>query len=175
MFIDGDMVRAIHRSKNQFLLVLELHGGIHISFEVIPMARLLIEIHPCELRRIHMLIAHASLDINDISFQDRADHRALWKPDGESRTDDVRDHEETQFLPQLAMVALLRFLQKSQMLLERLLGRPCRPINALKHLVFLIPTPIGAGDSSELESFDGSSGRHVWTTAEIHPVPLPVE
>src|SRR4030095_6568514 len=83
--------------------------------------------------------------------------------------------KQVQFPAQLAMVALLRFLQKSQMLLERLLGRPCRPIDALKHLVFLIAAPIGAGDSSELESFYGYNGRHKRTTARNHPGPLPVQ
>src|SRR5262249_15654711 len=175
MLVDSDMVRAIHRSTNQLFLVLKLHWRIHIILEVIPMARSFVKLHPCELRRIHVLIAHASLDINDISFQDRTDHRALREPDGESRTDDVRDHEETQFLPQLPMVTLLGLLEKSQMLLERLLGGPSSTINALKHLVFLIAAPIGSGDSGELESLDHASRRHVRTTAEIHPVPLPVQ
>src|SRR5437016_8658513 len=99
------------------------------------MARSFIKIHPCELRRVHMLVAHASLDINDISLQDRADHRALWEPDGESGTDDVSDHEETQLLPQLMVVALLGFFEKTRMLFQSLFGGPCRTIDTLKHLV----------------------------------------
>ncbi len=73
------------------------------------------------------------------------------------------------------MVALLGFFEKTQMLFQSLFGGPCRTIDTLKHLVFLIAAPIGSGDSGELEGFNGSSGRHMRTTAKIHPVPLAVE
>src|SRR5262249_61054714 len=101
--------------------------------------------------------------------------RSRRETEAEHRPDHVRDHVQTQFLPPLPMVTLLGLLEKSQMLLERLLGGPSSTINALKHLVFLIAAPIGSGDSGELESLDHASRRHVRTTAEIHPVPLPVQ
>ena len=69
MLIDDDVVRTIHRPENQLLFVLEFHQGIHVIFEVIPMARAFVKIDARELRCVDVLISQAALEIDDITLE----------------------------------------------------------------------------------------------------------
>ena len=61
--------------------------------------------------------------------------------------------EQVELAPDLAMVALLGFLEPMQVLVELLLVRPRRAVDALKHLVARIAAPVRAGHLHELEGF----------------------
>ena len=75
--------------------------------------------------------------------------------------------EEIQLLAELAVIALLRFFELVQVLVEFLLCEPRGAVDALQLLVLLVAFPVGAGDGQQLERFDLRSVRDVRTAAEI--------
>ena len=65
------------------------------------------------------------------------------------------------------MVALLRLLAPPQELVELLLGRPDRPVDALEHRALLVAAPVRAGDREQLERPDRAGGRDVRSLAQV--------
>src|SRR5437899_11477034 len=108
-----------------------------------------------------MLVAQAALKIHNIALKDRANNRSLRKPQGKARTDCIRDHEESQFFTQTAMISLLGVFQKPEILAKRFFGRPRGAVNPLQHLISLVSPPIGAGHADELEGADTTGRSHM--------------
>src|SRR5260370_2383934 len=52
------------------------------------------------------------------------------------------------------MVTLLGLFQAPQVLIEFLLRKPCRAIQALQHRTLLVPTPVGSPDAHQLKGAD---------------------
>ncbi len=52
------------------------------------------------------------------------------------------------------MVALLGLFQAPQVLIEFLLRKPCRAIQALQHRTLLVATPVGSPDAHQLNGTD---------------------
>src|SRR3546814_11284105 len=55
------------------------------------------------------------------------------------------------------------------------LGGPCRTVNALKHLIVAVATPVGAGNLHQLEHLQFARGRHVGASAQIHEIAFAVQ
>src|SRR5262249_47085605 len=84
--------------------------------------------------------------------------------------------EEIHLAAELAVVALLRLLQPVQVVLELVLRRPRRAIDALEHRLVGIPAPISARDLLQLERLAYLARRgHVRAAAEIQPFALLVD
>ena len=65
----------------------------------------------------------------------------------------VAEMEEIEFSADLAVVALLRFLELSQVLVQFLLIAPRSAIDTLQRFVIGVTTPVGAGQLHQLEGF----------------------
>src|SRR3546814_8395907 len=61
----------------------------------------------------------------------------------------------------LAMVAFFGLFKHGQIGVLLFLGGPCRTVNALKHLIVAVATPVGAGNLHQLEHLQFARGRHM--------------
>jgi hypothetical protein len=77
------------------------------------------------------------------------------------------DVEQVEFLAQLAVVALLGFLDALDVLVELLLVGPGRAVDALQLLVLGVAAPVGAGQLRELEDLQEARVRHVRAAAHV--------
>ncbi len=82
--------------------------------------------------------------------------------------------KQVQLLANLAMIALLRLFYARQVLLELLLVRPGRAVNALQHFIAGITAPVGAGHFGQLEGLELASAGHMRATAQS-PSRLPAD
>ena len=92
---------------------------------------------------------------------------ALGVKEDQPRTGQFLDAEQIELLAQLAMVALLGFLQLGEILVEILLAEKRRAVDALQLRVLLVAFPVRARDRKQLERLDLLGGRHVRPAAEI--------
>ena len=77
------------------------------------------------------------------------------------------DVEEVQLAPELAMIALLGFLDAREVLVELLLREERRAVDALHRLVLRVALPVGVARRRQLERLELARRRHVRTDAEI--------
>ena len=94
---------------------------------------------------------------------------------GKPGPDVVVEDEQLQFASELAMVALLRFLEHREVIVEFLFGFERRAVNALKLRICFVAFVIRAGDVGELERADVSRAHHVRPGAEIDELAVAVE
>src|SRR4029077_4164171 len=81
--------------------------------------------------------------------------------------------EEVELAAELAVVALLRFLDLLEISVEFFLLGERRAVDAGQHRVVAVAAPIGAGHLLQLEGVADLAGRgHVRTAAEVEPVAL---
>ncbi len=73
------------------------------------------------------------------------------------------------------MVAQLRLFAPPQELVQVLLGRPGRAVDALEHLALLVAAPVRAGDREQLERPDLAGGGDVRAAAQVDEWALAVE
>src|SRR5262249_48071504 len=77
---------------------------------------------------------------------------------------------------ELAMIALLRLLERMKMRRELLAIAPRRAIDPGQHRPGRIAAPIGARHLHQLECTADATGRgHVWPAARVEPFALPVD
>ena len=101
--------------------------------------------------------------------------RAARQPQRQARADIVVEDEQLQFLAELAMVALLRFLEHREVIVELLLVLERGAVNALELRIFFVAFVIGAGDVGELERADVSGAHDVRPGAEIDEIAVAIE
>ena len=70
------------------------------------------------------------------------------------------------------MIVLLTELKDVKMLFQGFFGRITSGINAGKHLVFGIPSPIGTGNAEKFEVLEIRGIRNVRPAAEVDEIPL---
>ena len=75
--------------------------------------------------------------------------------------------EQVEFAAELAVVALLGLLEHLQVLLQFVLRRPGRAVDALQHLVAVVAAPVGAGHLHQLEVLQPARARHVRAAAQV--------
>ena len=96
-----------------------------------------------------------------------ADDRTLRVPHGETAAELVREAEQVELGRQLAVVALLGFLETVEVLGERGLALPCRAVDALQHRALLVAAPVRAGDLHQLEVAELARRRDVRPAAQV--------
>ncbi len=104
-----------------------------------------------------------------------AHDRALGMPEDEPAAGVFLDREEIELGAELAMVALLRFLEHEQIRVELGLRRESRAVDALQHRVVLVAAPVRAGDAHQLERADLAGAVRVAAAAQIGEVADRVE
>ena len=77
------------------------------------------------------------------------------------------EREESELLAELAVVALLRFLEPLQVRLQVLVAEERRAVDALHRLVVRVALPVGVRGGQQLERLQPSGRRHVRADAEV--------
>src|SRR5262245_4699123 len=75
--------------------------------------------------------------------------------------------EESKLLAELPMIALLRFLDPLQMLLQFLVREERRAVDALRRLVLRVALPVGVRCAQDFEALEPSRRRHVRAETEV--------
>ena len=170
--IDQRGLRAVHRLETEGLLF-----GLdqeHVLPEVFPVPRLLPQLLVDQDRRGDFLVAVGVEHLPHELLQLAHDRPAAGQPERCPGRDVVED-EQVELAPELAMIALLRFLQAPEILVELLLAQPGGAIDALEHRVLLVAAPVGARRRQQLEEAHLSRPADVRPPAQVDEVALPVE
>ena len=173
MLEDLDVARAVHGLDGVEPLVRGL-GEIHVLAELLHVARLPPELRVHELRGAHLLVPGGGLPLAHVP-NERLEHGpAPRMPEHRARRL-LLQVKQVEVLADAAVIALLRFLEPLQVLLELLLVRPGGAVDPLQHLVARIATPVSPRHLGELEGLELARRRHVRSAAQVDPVALPVE
>ena len=171
---DLDVAGAVHRLDGELALVLG-HRGEHVLAERLPVARGLPQRLVENLRPVHLAIADRVLAPPHVVDQALEQLPSLGVPEHDARPL-LLEVKEIHLAPQLAMVALLRFLDLPEIGRKLLLGCPGGTVDALQLRVVVIATPIRSRELGELEGFADVTGRgHVRAAAQIEPLALLVD
>ena len=85
---------------------------------------------------------------------------------------DVVEAEQVQLNAKTPVIAQPGLLATPEVLVELLLGRPDRAVNALERWPLLVATPVGAGDREQLERADLAGRRHMRALAQVDERPV---
>ena len=171
--VDQHVGEAVHRLDAVGLLI---HlGEVHVLPVVIEVARPLPEIRLEDLGTDDDVVTALEVFLPLPVLDDRAQQGAFGVPDDQPRARLVVELEEIQFPAETAVVPLFRLFQEPQMFVERLLRRETGPVDALEHLVVLVPPPVGAGHVEELEGPDHPRRGDMGSAAEIDIAALGIE
>ena len=83
--------------------------------------------------------------------------------------------EQVQFFAQAAVVAPLGFFEEREVLTQFFFAGKGGAVNALQHLVALVPAPVGTSHARELEGRDAACRGDMGTTTEVDEFPLAVK
>jgi len=139
------------------------------------MARGLVEVHVTNMGRDDLVVAEVLLNLPEKILQQPAELCALGQPQGKSKAHRFREGEEFHLFADFPVVPFLGLLDHHEILLKHLLLGKGNPVNAGEHFIFLIATPVSAGDGRELHGFDVSGIGQVRPPAEIGKLPLAVK
>src|SRR5437868_2902667 len=131
------------------------------------MATNLVKSSSRDVRRVHTLINSSELRFLCELLQFPGDDRAAREEHRETWADIVIENEKLQLLAKLAMVALLRFLEHREIIVEFLFRFECGAVNTLELRILFVAFIISAGEAGELECADVSSAHDVWASAKI--------
>ena len=175
---DLHMARAVHRLQRKPALVLGLvAGGLrreHVLAVPVPMAGGLPQRLVEDLRRVDLAVVagQAAAHIGDQRLEDGP---ALRVPEHHARAF-LLEVEQVELAAELAVVALLGFLDLLEISVELFLLGERRAVDARQHRIVAVAAPIGARDLHQLEGVADLAGRgHVRAAAEVEPVALEVD
>ena len=77
------------------------------------------------------------------------------------------DAEKIELLPELAMIAALRFFEPMQIFVELFLCEEARGVNPLQLRIAFLALPVGAGDAHQLERLDALGRGNMRAAAEV--------
>ena len=127
----------------------------------------LVEFELADVRREDLRVALLAQLFADEVLQLLTHDRALGHPEDEALADLLVDGEEAEFAAQLAMVALLRFLELREVGVQFFLGREGGAVEALKLRLGLVAQVEGRADGHELHVFALAAVADVWAGAEV--------
>src|SRR5579885_2407950 len=139
------------------------------------MAAFSIQAFARDVGRADPLITSRKLRFSRELLQFFGDHRAAGEEHWQAGTHIVVEDEQLQFAAQFTVVALLRFLEHGEVVVEFLFGFERRSVNALELRIALVPLVIGAGHTGELERADFARARHVRSGTEIDEIAVAIE
>ena len=166
------VARAVHRLERVGAL-LGL-GEEHVLLVVVPVAGLLPQGNVEDLRAAHFLVARAAVDAAHVLLHHLPQLPALGMPEHQARRFFLQV-EELELAGDLAVVALLGFLQLREVGLEVLVVEPGGAVDAAEHLVVVVTAPVGAGHLHQLERAQPVGARHVRAAAQVGELALRVQ
>ena len=135
-------------------------------------ARSDVEALAADVRSDDLLIAVALLNLAQEFLQTQTQGCTLRQPHGQTFTHTVAEEEEFHFLTNLAVVALLGFLEFFEIFVEQFLFRERDAIDTCHHRTFLVATPVGSSHREHLHGLDGSRRCEVGTAAKVGEITL---
>ncbi len=127
-----------------------------------------------DLRGVDLLVAALAQQLPDVVLDLDVNPPAPVVPEHHPRRFFL-NVEQIERLADLAVVALLRFLQPMQVGFQRFLIGPGGAVDALEHLVARIAAPVRARHLHQLEGFELAGGRHVRAATQIDEIGLSVQ
>ena len=162
------MVRAVHRLQHVLLALLGSGYRAECIFRIVSiMTRCDIEVLTTNMRSNNFLISKVFLNFAQHFLQAETKVSSLWQPDGESLAYTVAEHEEFHLFSNLAMVALLGFLEHHEILVEHLLLGERHAIKTLHLLALSISTPESTSHTCQFHGLDETCGNEVRTATEV--------
>jgi hypothetical protein len=168
---DQHVARAIHGLHGHLLLVVV--DEEHVVAVVLPVARGLPQRLVEEQRRLQLDVAVRQQHVAHVVGDRVVDGGALGQPERRARRPRM-ELEEAEVLAQLAVVALLRFLDAVQVFFELLLREEGSPVDALHRLVLGVALPVGVRRRQQLEVIELADRGHVRADAEVEEDALDV-
>src|SRR5207302_6748893 len=123
---------------------------------------------------LHLLIAVAQAEAAHRVAESVEEQRAAVGPESGAGRGRMKG-EEVQLLPQLAVVALLRFLLLLEPGVQILLLEKGGSVDSLQLRLGVIAAPVGAGHVEQLDDADAARARRVRPQAEVDPVAVRIE
>ena len=167
-----DVTWAVHRLEG--VIALFRLGGEHVVTVLVPVTGFFPQALVDDLRAFDLLITVVSVDLAHVLLNGLPDGPAFGVPEHQTRGMLI-DVKQVEFSAQFAMVALFRFFQACQVLLQIVLASPGRAINTLQHLVLAVTTPVSARDLHQFEVLELAGAGHVGATAQVFEVAFTVE
>ena len=165
--VDQHAAGAVHGLDGEVGLI-DL-GGVHVLFVVIPVTGALPQAAVEHDGGLDFFVASLAVDLTPVVLQQVAQNHSLGVEEGEAGAL-VLHVEQIQLAAQLAVVALLGFLDAVQMLLQLFLGGEGGGIDTAQHLVVLIATPVSASHVGQLEGLDVAQVGQVGAHAQVGKV-----
>ena len=128
-----------------------------------------------DVRREDALITGGELGFFRQLFQFLGNHCAAREKHRQPRADVIVEDEKLEFAPKLAMVALLRFLEHCEVIVEFLFGFERGAVNALELRILFVALVVRARDGGQLECADVSRAHHVRPGAEIDELAVAIK
>ena len=139
------------------------------------MAALQIQAFARDVRREDALITGGELGFFRQLFQFLGDDCAARQEHRQPGSDVVVENKQLEFASELPMIALLRFLQHREVVVEFFFGFERRAVNALKLRICFVAFVVRAGNIGQLECADVSRAHHVRPGAEIDELAVAIE
>ena len=127
-----------------------------------------------DLRTAHFEVAVVAVDAAHVLLDLLPDRPALRVPEHHPGRF-VLQVEKVELPAELAVVALLRFLDPMQVGVEIFLPGPRGAVDSLQHFVARIAAPVRAGQLHQLEDLEPAGRRHVRTAAQVDELAFGVE
>ncbi len=172
---DLHVAGTIHRLDGERLLLVGDLRHKHVFAVLCPVARTLPQGAIQQHRGLHLDIV-VLLDLAaDVGLQRAPERMTLGMPE-DLTGGFLLNVEEVHLAADLAMVALLRFLDAMEVVVELLLVAPGGAINALQLRVLRVTTPVSARNLGQLERCADLRRRHeMRAAAEVVPVAVIVD
>src|SRR5450756_1209717 len=172
--VDENMEGAVHRLEHVLVLI-DLDRRVHVLLVEVPVARGFPELKICNVGSVDEFIPTLDVLSTPEILDLLANNGSLGMPENQSSAGLLLNAVEVQLLPQLAMVALGSLFPSRDKTDQLFLRWESRTIDALKHLVLLVPSPIRSCDRQKLKMLKVACGRDMRSTAEVRERALSVE
>ncbi len=170
--VDLHVARAVHRLDR---VVAVLRRGLeHVVAVVLPVPGALPQRDVEHQRAAHLVVAGGAVHPAHVLLHHLPDRPTPRVPEHQARGF-LLHVEQVQRLADLAVVALLGFLDLHEVGLELLVAEPGGAVDALQLRVLLVAAPVGARHPHQLEGTELGRVGHVRAAAQVDPLALAVE
>ena len=142
---------------------------------VIPVTRDLVQLALGHVRGLGEQVAALLLHVLNPALKQLYDARALGQYYGQALADNVDRGEVLQLAAELIVVALLGFLNLRNILVQLVLGRERRAVDALEHLILFVAAPVRARNLSKLYRLHLAGRGQMRASAQVGEVALLIE
>ena len=171
LIVDLNMTGAVHRlDRVQPLFRL---GDEHVGMELLPVAGFFPQGAVHQLRRADFAVAVLAPQRAHVLDDGLVQTPAALVPEHHARGFFLHV-KQIETASDLAMVALLGFLDLVQVGVERLLAGPGGAVDARQHFVARIAAPVGAGDFHQFEGLELAGRGHMRPAAQVNKFTLAV-